>query len=326
MAINSGLYRDSKVDKVNILGTEYKVVYATAAEDPEMETRCGSTDPTTKVIKLRKYEPAEDRVNNVDNLEFATRTLKRHEIIRGFLYESGLDEYYRDELIVNWIAAQFYKIHEAFAEVGASEPGTTMPYFKECGKFGCRRVDQDEYDKRVCDFERYVSDMEHVLDPLPFLDDIDLMRERMHQTAVLKAAEYEHRIARLQAITGIDKDSVLDRIESMLLAGELSLAPTKDWTIKTDAKTAAKLEEMMKAGLKIDLGPLAQPPARKSYADMTPEERKADIEAFKNCDQRIGEVSINEICNLAVVIEGGIPGEKDTVRCPCCNTHLGTLR
>lgn len=105
--------------KVSILGTEYEIKEVTAAEDPEMENKGGCVDHTTKIIKLRKHDPIEHRLSNVENLDELTRGTKRHEITHGFFYESGLRDYYLDETIVEWIATQFPKLLKAFTEADA---------------------------------------------------------------------------------------------------------------------------------------------------------------------------------------------------------------
>lgn len=83
---------------VNILGTAYEIIEATAAEDAMLEKCDGYCDKQKKVV--------------------------RHEIIHAFLFESGLSEnfthpeYGHDETYVDWIASQFPKMCEVFKEVG----------------------------------------------------------------------------------------------------------------------------------------------------------------------------------------------------------------
>lgn len=112
-------FEKQDVKKINILGTEYKIIYVTAAEDAELENINGCVDPTTKIIKLRKYEPAEKRINNVENFDELLNGTIRHEIVHSFLYESGLRDYYLDETIVEWIALQFPKLLKVFNETDA---------------------------------------------------------------------------------------------------------------------------------------------------------------------------------------------------------------
>ena len=47
-------------------------------------------------------------------------SVKRHELIHAFLYESGLDacSWANNEEMVDWIAIQFPKLFKAFQEVG----------------------------------------------------------------------------------------------------------------------------------------------------------------------------------------------------------------
>lgn len=87
---------------VNILGTEYEIIEATAAEDVMLEKCDGYCDKTVKTIVISKK--AKD--------------------CHAFLFESGLSEnfthpeYGHDETYVDWIASQFPKMCEVFKEVG----------------------------------------------------------------------------------------------------------------------------------------------------------------------------------------------------------------
>ena len=57
---------------------------------------------------------------NVDNLEDLKKKIIRHEVIHAFLQESGLaenSEFGRNEEMVDWVAMQFPKMHEAFRKL-----------------------------------------------------------------------------------------------------------------------------------------------------------------------------------------------------------------
>ena len=54
------------------------------------------------------------------NLEDFKKSVKRHELIHAFLYESGLDScsWAYNEEIVDWLAIQWHKINAAFDQLG----------------------------------------------------------------------------------------------------------------------------------------------------------------------------------------------------------------
>ena len=107
--------------KVNILGTEYSIIYDVPEEEmPEGADGC--MDNSIKTIKLAKMDV--DR-NSLQNMEGYKCKILRHEIVHAFLYESGMwncsgscDAWAMDEEMVDWFAIQFPKIFEAFKDVG----------------------------------------------------------------------------------------------------------------------------------------------------------------------------------------------------------------
>lgn len=109
-----------KETKINVLGTVYTLVLnATEKKYPNLKGLSGYTDFSVKKIVIRKFEKADD---SLDNLEHYKREVIRHEIIHAFFYESGLDgnsEFARNEELIDWIAIQFEKILEVYKEVRA---------------------------------------------------------------------------------------------------------------------------------------------------------------------------------------------------------------
>ena len=109
--------------KVNVLGTLYRIIERSEAEDQRLKDSSGYCDSSTKEIVLDI--PADDPMNKGD-LEEVKKVVLRHEIIHAFLCESGLDcnscsvtDWATNEEMVDWIAIQFPKILKAFDEVGA---------------------------------------------------------------------------------------------------------------------------------------------------------------------------------------------------------------
>lgn len=109
-------------DKVNILGTEYKISYVTKEEDPTMKGNDGYTDTSVHAIFIEKslFLPSDD-ISTVKDLPLYGKKVIRHEIIHAFLEESGLAEccsWARDEMLVDWIARQFPKMLKVFNGAG----------------------------------------------------------------------------------------------------------------------------------------------------------------------------------------------------------------
>ena len=103
--------------EINILGTQYKVLYEEFPEDMECDGLC---DVTTHEIKIRK-----NNVNKVGNMDELIKRVLRHEIIHAFMFESGLgfdwqhsEEFGHDETTVDWFATQAPKIYKVYLELG----------------------------------------------------------------------------------------------------------------------------------------------------------------------------------------------------------------
>lgn len=103
---------------VNVLGTEYTIKNADKVIDPMLENCDGYCDTSTKtiVIDTFKYSP-----DSLGDLESYNKQVIRHELVHAFLFESGLscNSWAKDEEIVDWIACQFLKLQNAFAQCNA---------------------------------------------------------------------------------------------------------------------------------------------------------------------------------------------------------------
>lgn len=104
--------------KLNILGSEWDIVYRNANDDPHLKENDGYTDPSVKLIVI-----ADNREDcSIEDYKYMQRTNLRHEIIHAFLFESGLGfnlehiEFGHEETMVDWIAIQFPKLLEVFKE------------------------------------------------------------------------------------------------------------------------------------------------------------------------------------------------------------------
>lgn len=110
-----------KETKVNILGTDYKILLD--VPDSEMPHNSdGCMDQSIKVIKIAHFDEP-DKNSLQDNKSYENKVL-RHEIIHAFLYESGLwtnsnsaDSWATSEEMTDWIAIQYPKISMIFKEL-----------------------------------------------------------------------------------------------------------------------------------------------------------------------------------------------------------------
>lgn len=115
---------DWKEKKVSILGTQYTVILDSDEEKyTGLKKADGYIDITVKQIIVKdKFETESDTMKNLDTVIKANL---RHEIIHGFLYESGLDwnshkvnAWAVEEEIVDFFALQFPKIVSVYNELG----------------------------------------------------------------------------------------------------------------------------------------------------------------------------------------------------------------
>ena len=106
--------------KINVLGTDIRVVFREEDQDPKLEECGGYFDSTENLIVVKI--PKKD-VMSVGNLEDYQKKVLRHEIIHAFLHESGLDSstfdtncWATNEEMVDWFAIQSPKIFTVFRE------------------------------------------------------------------------------------------------------------------------------------------------------------------------------------------------------------------
>lgn len=110
--------------KVNVLGSEYAIVYKFLKDDEQLEGLDGYCCSYKKQIVLRDLSDVKETQKEK---EMKIKETLRHEIIHAFLNESGLkwncnvwnDSWTKNEEMIDWIAVQFPKIYEAFISVDA---------------------------------------------------------------------------------------------------------------------------------------------------------------------------------------------------------------
>lgn len=110
---------------INILGTDYKVFKYTKVRDKRLSKADGFCDHHAKEIVVLECKDDENNIDLMRNLQDYENKVLRHEIIHAFLYESGLDinshdidQWARDEEMVDWMAIQFPKMNKIFIELG----------------------------------------------------------------------------------------------------------------------------------------------------------------------------------------------------------------
>lgn len=102
-------------NKVNVLGTDYKIVFGTKEEDEQLLECRGYVDFSTKEIHINK------ETYNWYGLGWKTL---RHEIVHCFIFESGLWNnctWADNEELTDWIAIQIPKLSKCFKELEIME-------------------------------------------------------------------------------------------------------------------------------------------------------------------------------------------------------------
>lgn len=96
---------------INILGQLYNIRKCTEEEFPKLKilNADGACELYSKEIILNKVMEESDP-QNFDNFKEYKNKVLRHEIMHAFFHESGLNDYCRDEELVDWLAIQMPKI------------------------------------------------------------------------------------------------------------------------------------------------------------------------------------------------------------------------
>lgn len=108
--------------KVDILGTEYQIEETNEKLDYRMVGRDGYCDTSIRYCAIDDMKNVEEEEDVKYDLEQYKKSVKRHELIHAFLYESGLDSccyWAKEEAMVDWLAIQFPKMIEAFKKADA---------------------------------------------------------------------------------------------------------------------------------------------------------------------------------------------------------------
>lgn len=99
---------------VNILGTEYMIE---TDEEILKDGADGFCYPYSNKIKIRHQENMLNDENTKEEKERCYKETLSHECIHAYFRESGLYNYMKDEVLVDWIATQFPKMAKTFKEL-----------------------------------------------------------------------------------------------------------------------------------------------------------------------------------------------------------------
>lgn len=100
--------------KVNVLGTNYDLIESDKSKYESLAEMDGFCDTSVKLCVVDKMEGnAPDMKRNLSEYK---KSVKRHELIHAFLFESGMSScsWGPNEEMVDWIAIQFPKMLKAF--------------------------------------------------------------------------------------------------------------------------------------------------------------------------------------------------------------------
>ena len=118
------MYKEKDCKTVSILGTDYKILFV-QENDKRLVSRNADaiTDESVNELVIAYFEPDDGSLKDLDAYQ---KKLIRHEIVHAFLFESGLAEcsvyvngWAPTEEMVDWIARQHIKMHDAFTKAGA---------------------------------------------------------------------------------------------------------------------------------------------------------------------------------------------------------------
>ena len=103
---------------VNVLGTDYSVIFANEQEEPRLCGMDGFCDDSVKEIYVDDMSNAAKSPDSKKDIETYRKKVVRHELIHAMLSESGLQSesaWAMNEEMVDWIAIQGPKLMEVWS-------------------------------------------------------------------------------------------------------------------------------------------------------------------------------------------------------------------
>lgn len=107
------------MNKVNVLGTEYKIITDDSIISKNVDGMCKSYDKQI-IIRSKDNMLCDDDSDEVKAIRY--REVLWHELVHAFFDEAGLDDYSCNEQLVTWIASMFPRMMNAFEEADCLEP------------------------------------------------------------------------------------------------------------------------------------------------------------------------------------------------------------
>jgi hypothetical protein len=111
--------------KINILGTEYTIFIESRNDNSRLDDTNGYCDYSTKEIHICNFEEDSKAKHAQAKMSIYRNKVLRHEVLHGFLLESGLDTHSGEteswainESMVDWFAIQSPKIFKVYEELG----------------------------------------------------------------------------------------------------------------------------------------------------------------------------------------------------------------
>ena len=112
-----------KTYHLNILGSKWKLMIVPRSYDPMLIECDGFTDRSIRTMFVAEKSLGD--INDLRDWDEYQKSVRRHEIIHAFFYESGLAQswehssYNHDETTVDWFAIQFPKMLRVFEKAEA---------------------------------------------------------------------------------------------------------------------------------------------------------------------------------------------------------------
>lgn len=108
---------------VNILGSEWTILFGTESQFPNLKGNDGYTDSSIRCMVIDDMSASENDVAAKKDMASYQKQVIRHEIVHAFMFESGLDScseshnhWAINEEMVDWFAIQLPKIIDACRE------------------------------------------------------------------------------------------------------------------------------------------------------------------------------------------------------------------
>lgn len=101
---------------INVLGTNYEIIFKANHEDRALQKNDGYCDTSTHTIVIDDMQHANEDVDAKGNLDEYRKQVIRHELTHAILFESGLsaNSWAENEETVDWFAIQFPKMFKIF--------------------------------------------------------------------------------------------------------------------------------------------------------------------------------------------------------------------